>query len=100
MNCTLPKQPQKSRSILKDGSRFLGLFWKENIPSYNRKKYCKFMTISPVYILVRSAEGSSKAAKAGIKLNGMCSIEDLEGCFLKEFLSVQRSESTFILLCR
>ena len=28
---TLPKQSQRSRSILKDGSRSLGLFWKENI---------------------------------------------------------------------
>ena len=26
---TLPKQSQRSRSILYDGSRFLGLFWKE-----------------------------------------------------------------------
>ena len=26
---TLPKQSQRSRSILLDGSRFWGLFWKE-----------------------------------------------------------------------
>ena len=26
---TLPKQSQRSRSILKDGSRFFGLFWKD-----------------------------------------------------------------------
>ena len=26
---TLPKQSQRSRSVLEDGSRFLGLFWKE-----------------------------------------------------------------------
>ena len=26
---TLPKQSQRSRSILQDGSRSLGLFWKE-----------------------------------------------------------------------
>ena len=30
---TLPKQSQRSRSILKDGSRFLELFWKD-------KKFC------------------------------------------------------------
>ena len=36
-NFTLPKQSQRSRSIFQDGSRFLGLLWKENIPSYNRR---------------------------------------------------------------
>ena len=34
---TLPKQSQRSRSILNDGSRFLGLFWKEKTPSYNQR---------------------------------------------------------------
>ena len=29
-NFTLPKQSQRSRSVLKDRSRSLGLFWKEN----------------------------------------------------------------------
>ena len=29
-NFTLPKQSQRSRSILQDGSKYLGLFWKEN----------------------------------------------------------------------
>ena len=33
---TPPKQSQRSRSILKDGSRFLGLFWKETM-SYNQR---------------------------------------------------------------
>ena len=28
-NFTLPKQSQRSRSVLQDGSRSLGLFWKE-----------------------------------------------------------------------
>ena len=36
INFTLPKQSQRSRSILQDGSRSLGLFWKEKYPSYNR----------------------------------------------------------------
>ena len=36
-NFTLPKQSQRSRSILQDGSRSLGLFWKEKTPSYNRR---------------------------------------------------------------
>ena len=36
-NFTLPKQSQRSRSILQDGSRSLGLFWKEKILSYNRR---------------------------------------------------------------
>ena len=30
-NFTLPKQSQRSRSILQDGSRSLGLFWKEKL---------------------------------------------------------------------
>ena len=36
-NLTLPKQSQRSRSVLQDGSRSLGLFWKEKTPSYNRR---------------------------------------------------------------
>ena len=36
-NFTLPKQSQRSRSILEDRSRSLGLFWKENSPSYYRR---------------------------------------------------------------
>ena len=36
-NSTLPKQCQTSRSILQDGSRTFGLFWKEKTPSYNRR---------------------------------------------------------------
>ena len=35
-NFTLPKQSQRSRFILQDGSRSLGLFWKEKTLSYNR----------------------------------------------------------------
>ena len=34
-NLTLPKQSKRSRSILKDGSRSLGLFKKEKTLSYN-----------------------------------------------------------------
>ena len=36
-NLTLPKQSQRSRSVLQDGSRSFGLFWKEKTPSYNRR---------------------------------------------------------------
>ena len=36
-NSTLPKECQRSRSILQDGSRTFGLFWKEKTLSYNRK---------------------------------------------------------------
>ena len=36
-NSTLPKQCQSSRSILLDGSRTFGLFWKEETPSYNQR---------------------------------------------------------------
>ena len=30
-NFDLPKQSQRSRSVLQDGSRSLGLFWKEKL---------------------------------------------------------------------
>ena len=36
-NSTLPKQCQRSRSILQNGSRTFGLFWKEKTLSYNRR---------------------------------------------------------------
>ena len=36
-NSTLPKQCQSFRSVLQDGSRTFGLFWKEKNPSYNRR---------------------------------------------------------------
>ena len=36
-NFTLPKKFQRSRSILQDGSRSLGLFWKENTLSYSQR---------------------------------------------------------------
>ena len=36
-NFSLPKQSQRSRSILQDGSRSLVLFWKEKTPSYNQR---------------------------------------------------------------
>ena len=36
-NFPLPKQSQRSRSVLQDGSRSLVLFWKENTPTYNRR---------------------------------------------------------------
>ena len=37
MSFTLLKQSQRSRSVLSDGSRFLGLIWKAKILSYNRR---------------------------------------------------------------
>ena len=43
-NLTLPKQLQGSRSILQDGSRSLGLFWKE-------KKLC--LTTKEIWYLLR-----------------------------------------------
>ena len=49
---TLPKQSQRSRSILQDGSRSLGLFWKEKPMSYNRRNtvlYWHIMSNSTPY---------------------------------------------------
>ena len=45
-NFTLPKQSKRSRSVLKDGSRSLGLFWKEKNPSYNRRNTVSLMKFS------------------------------------------------------
>ena len=36
-NSTLPKQCQRSRSVLQDGSKTFELFWKEKTLSYNRR---------------------------------------------------------------
>ena len=44
-NFTLPKQSQRSRSVLQDRSRSLGLFWKEKAPSYNRRN-----TVHTIYL--------------------------------------------------
>ena len=38
-NFTIPKQSQRSRSVLQDGSRSLGLFWKEKNSVLQPKKY-------------------------------------------------------------
>ena len=41
-NSTLPKQCQSSRSVLQDGSKTFGLFWKEKNLSYNRRNMVLF----------------------------------------------------------
>ena len=46
-NFALPKHSQRSRSILQDGSRSLGLFWKEKTLSYNRRNTVPFLDIYP-----------------------------------------------------
>ena len=45
-NSTLPKQCQSSRSVLQDGSRTFGLFWKEKTPSYNRRNTVCILPVS------------------------------------------------------
>ena len=44
-NSTLPKQSQRSRSVLQDGSRSLGLFWKAKTPSYKHEIHIKLSQI-------------------------------------------------------
>ena len=46
-NFTLPKQFQRSRSILYDGSRSLELFWKEKSSVLYLKKYDSQETVDP-----------------------------------------------------
>ena len=45
----MPKQAQRSRSVLEDGSRFLGLFWKEKSPSYNRSNTVEISECGEIY---------------------------------------------------
>ena len=70
-NFTLPRQSQRPRSILQDGSRILGLFWKEKIPSYNQRntvlkerRLCWYGHV----------ERSNRAVKTAfdIQVNGKC----------------------------
>ena len=44
-NFTLPKQSQRSRSILQDGSRSLGLFWKEKKLKTTEEIQCMCMEL-------------------------------------------------------
>ena len=59
-NSTLPKQCQSSRSVLQDGSRTFGLFWKEKTPSYNRRNTVIFC------VLLRKVDGKAKAILADV----------------------------------
>ena len=52
MSFTLPKQSQRSRSILQDGSRFFQLLWKENTLSYN-SSYGKVKTTAKTVTIIR-----------------------------------------------
>ena len=49
-NFTLPKQSQRSRSVLQDRSRSLGLFWKEKTLSYNRRNTVLLMVLCGIMI--------------------------------------------------
>ena len=49
INSTLPKQCQRSRSVLQDGSRTFGLFWKEKTPSYSRRNTVGNMPVMVLY---------------------------------------------------
>ena len=53
-NFTLPKQSQRPRSILQDGSRSLGLFRKEKTLSYNRRNTvtCQSELIKLQYLML------------------------------------------------
>ena len=60
-NSTLPKQCQSSRSVLKDGSRTFGLFWKEKNLSYNRRNtvdLCKRESLAPIRCTMLSSGNS------------------------------------------
>ena len=37
--------PKRSRSVLQDGSRSLGLFWKDKTPSYNRRNTVRVIMV-------------------------------------------------------
>ena len=48
-NFTLPKQSQRSRSVLQDGYWSLGLFWKDKTLSYNRRNQYLFPVSMPFH---------------------------------------------------
>ena len=52
----LPKQSKRS-SFLQDGSRFLGLFWKEKQVSNNQRNRVAKGTDGPVFIDVQNDQG-------------------------------------------
>ena len=72
---SLPKQSKRSRSVLQDGSRSLGLFWKKKTLSYNRrntvacllmyrKSYCTASGIGVgIGVSIRGGVGDSRMLK-------------------------------------
>ena len=48
-NFTLPKQSQRSRSVLQDGSRSLGLLWKEKTPSYKQRNTVSYYLLFEIF---------------------------------------------------
>ena len=54
-NFTLPRQSQRSRSVLQDGSRSLGLFWKEKTLSYNQRNTA-FQEDTALAAMLKAAE--------------------------------------------
>ena len=58
-NISLPKQSQRSRSVLQDGSRPLGLFWKEKTLSYNRRNTVNKLQIYSFKVYWQSNIGKS-----------------------------------------
>ena len=59
-NFTLPKQSQRSRSVLQDRSRSLGLFWKENSPSYNRRNMVSFIYFIYSHLAMKQVQDAAK----------------------------------------
>ena len=53
---TLPKQSQRSRSVLLNGSRFLGLFWKEKNTVLKPKKYGAAKPLISVQRYIRASD--------------------------------------------
>ena len=72
---TLPKQFQKARSVLKDGSRFLGLFWKEKnfrliaeeigISPFSRSSQQGLMDLRQFRYLIYNSQNNSAALSLG-----------------------------------
>ena len=67
-NFTLPKQSQRSISILQDGSRSLGLSWKEKSLSYNRRNtVIKWQRVSELQLRGGIEDNSKKFSYFSMK---------------------------------
>ena len=73
-NFNLPKQSQRSRSVLQDGSRSLGLFWKAKTLSYNRRNTVPFREHAIFTLAIKRDFYTQNYSKHVIYKSVMCNL--------------------------